>query len=245
MRTRNSFEWNKNYPFTDISGGKRAEGKGRQREKERDRKEESGAGAGCVAGWLSVLAHTRVEKLCFQHQFTPTFSRRARTRWIKLGILRKETRPHIRRIVIRPLHSLVAVAAFLSLALSASSSLLANLSFSRPPGFLVSSFAKRPLCRSYFALPWGLPGLPGLKKEEGNSEGERERQRKRKRERDGGERDGGRIVRACCRENIFFPETFSDGAIPRNERERRREWDRRVEWRCCVGHNCGREKRSS
>lgn len=189
MRTRNSFEWNKNYPFTDISGGKGAEGRegGRQREKERDRKEESGAGAGCVAGWLSVLAHTRVEKLCFQHQFTPTFSRRARTRWIKLGILRKETRPHIRRIVIRPLHSLVAVAAFLSLALTASSSLLANLSFSRPPGFLVSSFAKRPLCRSYFALPWGLPGLPGLKKEEGNSEGERERrQRKRETERGGG-----------------------------------------------------------
>lgn len=168
MRTRNSFEWNKNYPFTDISGGK---GGGREGGRERRKGIERKNPESELAGWLSVLAHTRVEKLCFQHQFTPTFSRRARTRWIKLGILRKETRPHIRRIVIRPLHSLVAVAAFLSLALSVSSSLLASLSFSRPPGFLVSSFAKRPLCRSYFALPWGLPGLPGAEEGKGRHRG--------------------------------------------------------------------------
>lgn len=207
-----------------LRGGKGAEGRGdaNERRKGIERKNPEPELWLWLAGWLSVLAHTRVEKLCFQHQFTPTFSRRARTRWIKLGILRKETRPHIRRIVIRPLHSLVAVAAFLSLALTASSSLLANLSFSRPPGFLVSSFAKRPLCRSYFALPWGLPRFTGAEEGRGKQRGRKGEETEKKREREMGGRDGGRIVRACCRENIFFPETFSDGAIPRNEREKER-----------------------
>lgn len=40
-------------------------------------------------------------------------------------------------------------------------------------------------------------------------------------EAEGREKEGkGEKVRECCRENIFFPpETFSVGAIPRNERE--------------------------
>lgn len=143
---------------------------------ERDRKEESGDG--WLVGWLSAR-----EKLCFQHQFTPTFSRRARTRWIKLGILRKETRPHIRRIVIRPLHSLVAAASLPHSPL---------LAFSRPPGFLVSSFAKRPLCRSYFALPWGLPGLP--------------EERGRRLEKGRGKRE--RIVRVLSRKYLFPRNVF-------------------------------------
>lgn len=75
MRTRNSFEWNKNYPFTNISeSGKESRRREETREAaRRDRNEES--------GWsrLSVSAR-EIKKLCFQHQFTPTFSRRARAR---------------------------------------------------------------------------------------------------------------------------------------------------------------------
>lgn len=156
MRTRNSFEWNKNYPFTDISDGKGGGGEGTPTREGKGSKGRIRSRSLAVAGWLSVLAHTRVEKLCFQHQFTPTFSRRARTRWIKLGILRKETRPHIRRIVIRPLHSLVAVAAFLSLALSPSSSLLREPLVLSPSGILGFLLRETPLVPKLLRAPVGI-----------------------------------------------------------------------------------------
>lgn len=74
----------------------------RERRERRTRDEESGRSRAAKRARES-------RNSVFNINLRPRSARRGRAsaRWIKLGILRKETRPHIRRIVIRPLHVLL------------------------------------------------------------------------------------------------------------------------------------------
>lgn len=171
MRTRNSFEWNKNYPFTWISseffGQEKGEG-GRSGDEDHggDPKRKNPAETPAVKAERvsrnSVFNINLRPRSLLQNANERTNAAPARARRIKLGILRKETRPHIRRIVIRPLHSLPRPRRFAP----PSPSSLRPFSTS-PPG--VSWFLPRnaPSCRGYFTLLWGLHlGTEGEKERE-------------------------------------------------------------------------------
>jgi len=84
MRTRNSFEWNKNYPSTDISG---------PRERAGLHGERRGGGEGSK---MKNPAEWRARETLFSTSiYAHVPCARERARWIKLGILRKERRDRI------------------------------------------------------------------------------------------------------------------------------------------------------
>lgn len=132
--------------YGHISGMGERNGRERRERRTREMRNSAGAAAKRVRGSRNSV---------FNINLRPRLAERGRR--IKLGILRKATRPHIRRIVIRPSRVLLSLRAVISNSLHS-------------PSGILGSFHETPLVPKLLHAPVGITPVAGGR---GQREGKR------------------------------------------------------------------------